>query len=192
MSQRLVRLTTVAGSALRHPATGACLLGAVTACAGFPGHNGAGSASRQLPVELDGLPSGLDAKAKAVLETDDAAPRSVLESRRKAAASADTLEEFLASEGYLAANVSPELIESVDKKPRLDVSAGDMFHVATVTLTLDADVSGTLMASLEDDSKSLATGAPASLSARFARAATRSPKAAGSTYWLRARTRRSS
>ena len=161
MSQRLVRLTTVAGSALRHPATGACLLGAVTACAGFPGHNGAGSASRQLPVELDGLPSGLDAKAKAVLETDDAAPRSVLESRRKAAASADTLEEFLASEGYLAANVSPELIESVDKKPRLDVSAGDMFHVATVTLTLDTDVSGTLMASLEDDRKSLATGAPA-------------------------------
>jgi translocation and assembly module TamA len=163
MSQRLARLTTVAGRALTHPATGVCLLGAVTACAGFPGHsgNGTGSISRQVPVELEGLPSGLDTKAKAVLETDDAAPRSILESRRKAAASADTLEEFLASEGYLAADVSPELIESVDKKPRLDVSAGDMFHVASVTLTLDADVSGTLTASLEDDRKSLAIGAPA-------------------------------
>ena len=161
MSQRLVRLTTVAGSALTHPATGVCLLGAVTACAGFPGQNGAESVSRQLPVELDGLPSGLDAKAKAVLETDDAAPRSVLESRRKAAASADTLEEFLASEGYLAADVSPELIESVDKKPRLDVSAGDMFRVASVALTLNSDVDDTLRGALEEDRKSLAIGTPA-------------------------------
>ena len=161
MSQRLVRLTTAAGSALTHPATGVCLLGAVTACAGFPGQNGAESVSRQLPVELDGLPSGLDAKAKAVLETDDAAPRSVLESRRKAAASADTLEEFLASEGYLAADVSPELIESVDKKPRLDVSAGDMFRVASVALTLNSDVNDTLRGALEEDRKSLAIGTPA-------------------------------
>ena len=161
MSQRLVRLTTAAGSALTHPATGVCLLGAVTACAGFPGQNGAESVSRQLPVELGGLPSGLDAKAKAILETDDAAPRSVLESRRKAAASADTLEEFLASEGYLAADVSPELIESVDKKPRLDVSAGDMFRVASVALTLNSDVNDTLRGALEEDRKSLAIGTPA-------------------------------
>lgn len=163
MSQRFARLTTAAGSALTHPATGVCLLGAVTACAGFPGHsgNGTGSISRQVPVELEGLPSGLDTKARAVLETDDAAPRSVLESRRKAAASADTLEEFLASEGYLAVDVSPELIESVDKKPRLDVSAGDMFQVASVALTLDSGVNEKLQAALEKDRKSLAIGAPA-------------------------------
>ncbi len=163
MSHRLARLTTLAGSALTHPATGVCLLGAVTACAGFPGQgeNGAGSVSRQVPVELKGVPSSLDAKAKAVLETDDAAPRSVLESRRKAAASADTLEEFLASEGYLAAVVSPELIESIDKKPRLDVTAGDMFKVASVAVTLDSVVDDRLRASLDEDRQTLAIGAPA-------------------------------
>ena len=163
MSQRLARFTTAAGSALTHPATGVCLLGAVTACAGFPGSsaNGAGSVSPNVPVELQGLPSGLDAKAKAVLETDEAEPRSVLEARRKAAASADTLEEFLASEGYLAADVSPELIDSVDKKPRLDVAAGDMFRVASVALTLNSDVDDKLQASLEEDRKSLVIGTPA-------------------------------
>jgi translocation and assembly module TamA len=162
MSQRLARFTTAAGAALTHPATGVCLLGAVTACAGFPGSgNGAISTGRQVPVELSGVPAGLDAKAKAVLESDDTPARSVLEARRKASSSADTLEEFLASEGYLAADVSPELIESVEKKPRLDVSPGEMFKVASVALALDTDVSDKLQAALEEDHKSLAIGAPA-------------------------------
>lgn len=162
MSQRLARFTTAAGSALTHPATGVCLLGAMTACAGFPGSdNDAISTGRQVPVELSGVPADLYAKAKAVLESDDTPARSVLEARRKASSSADTLEEFLASEGYLAADVSPELIESVEMKPRLDVSPGEMFKVASVALALDTDVSDKLQAALEEDRKSLAIGAPA-------------------------------
>lgn len=174
MSQQLARLTAAAGSALTHPASGVCLLGAVTACAGFPGSgNGAISAGRQVPVELSGVPADLDARANSVLESDDTPARSVLEARRKASSSADTLEEFLASEGYLAADVSPELIDSVEKKPRLDVSAGEIFTVASVALTLDTGMGKTLRASLEEERKSLAVGAPArtsdieALDARF-------------------------
>jgi translocation and assembly module TamA len=163
MAQRLARLTTVAGSVITHPATGVCLLGAVTACAGFPATNAndASATARRLPVEIDGVPAGLDAEAKTVLETDDAPPRSVLEARNRASMSAGTLEEFLASEGYLAADVSPELIESIGKKPRLDVTAGDLFRVASVTVTLDAPIGDALLARLDSEKATLSPGAPA-------------------------------
>jgi len=163
MAQRLTRLTTVAGSVLTHPATGVCLMGAVTACAGFPGSNGngIGGSARQVPVEIDGVPPGLEAKAKTVLETDHVVPRSVLEARNRASMSADTLEEFLASEGYLAADVSPELVERVEKKPRLDVSTGDLFRIASVSVMLSTPVSDTLQARLDDEKQKLSPGAPA-------------------------------
>jgi len=163
MAQRLTRLTTVAGSVLTHPATGVCLLGAVTACANFPGTNGngIGASPRQVPVEVDGVPAGLEARAKTVLETDVAAPRSVLEARNRASTSADTLEEFLASEGYLAADVSPALVESIETKPRLDVSAGDLFRVASVTVNVDTPVGDALQARLDAEKETLSPGAPA-------------------------------
>ena len=163
MAQRLSRLTTVAGSVLTHPATGVCLLGAVTACAGFPGTNGNGAstAARGVPVAFSGVPADLEAKAKTVLETEDGPARSVLESRNRASMSADTLEEYLASEGYLAADVSPELVESIDKKPTLDVTAGELFRIASVSVTLATPISDSLQAKLDMESKTLAVESPA-------------------------------
>ncbi|KCZ59387.1 autotransporter assembly complex protein TamA [Hyphomonas chukchiensis] len=145
-----------------HPATGLCVLSAVTACAGFPGGgNGIGGTDKQMPVELDGLPPGLEAKTRSVLETDEAPPKSILESRRQAGDAASTLEEFLASEGYLAAEVSPELIDTLEKKPRLDVQADERFEVASVKLSMASPVSEPLQAKLDKALKTVPVGSPA-------------------------------
>ncbi|MBU1288105.1 MAG: BamA/TamA family outer membrane protein [Alphaproteobacteria bacterium] len=114
-----------------------------------------------MPVELDGLPPGLEAKTRTVLETDEAPPQSILESRRQAGDAASTLEEFLASEGYLAAEVSPELIDSLDTKPRLDVQADERFEVASVKISMATPVSEPLQAKLDTALNTVPVGAPA-------------------------------
>lgn len=163
MAHRLSRLKTVAGSVLTRPATGACLFGALTACAGLPGTSASaiGANARQVPVQIDGVPAGLEARAKSVLETDAPAPRSVLEARNRASRSAGTLEAFLASEGYLAADVSPALVSSIETRPQLDVSAGALFRVASVSMTLDTPVGDALQARLDAETATLSPGTPA-------------------------------
>ncbi|KCZ94137.1 OMP85 family outer membrane protein [Hyphomonas johnsonii MHS-2] len=135
----------------------------MSACSIIPGGKSisAGTNGRQVPVVFDGLPQGLSGKANSALATDDAPPRSVLEARQRAGSAADTLEELLASEGYLAATVAPEMIESVDMRPRLDVSAGEMFRVTTVQMTVTGDLDDTVRADLETALKTIAPGAPA-------------------------------
>lgn len=114
-----------------------------------------------MPVELDGLPPGLETKTRTVLETDEAPPESILESRRQASDAASTLEEFLASEGYLAAEVSPELIDSLDAKPRLDVQADERFEVASVKISMATPVSEPLQAKLDAALNTVPVGSPA-------------------------------
>lgn len=135
------------GFARLRPIAGACLLGAVTACASFNGtprdaETANGSVS-QGHFHLRGTPPSLAARANALLNTDQPAPRSVLEKRNRAQSLARSVEDLLASEGYLAAEVRHEDFTTLDASAALTVDPGPLFTIASVNLTgaasLDAE-----------------------------------------------------
>lgn len=113
------------------------LLTATSACATFRGNSAEGESAggTYMPVTISGLPDNLQRGAESALEIRGDKAGSVLEARRRATQAADTLQEYLASEGYFAAVVSPELVESTDTRPRLDVSLGERFRIASINVT---------------------------------------------------------
>lgn len=129
------------------PFAGACLMGAAAACASINGSqndtapvNGAVSQSN---FYLTGVPPGLSSRANALLNTGQPAPRSVLEKRNRGETIARSVEDFLASEGYLAAEVRLKDLTTLEAATELSVEPGPIFQVASVNLTgadkLDAD-----------------------------------------------------
>ena len=126
------------------PIAGACLLGAVAACASVNGaQNGAGTSNgsvSQGQFHLVGVPPALASRANALLNTDQPAPRSVLEKRNRAETLARSVEDLLASEGYLAAQVSPDDFTTLEASAGLTVDPGPVFTILSVTL----DGAGTL------------------------------------------------
>ncbi|ABI77274.1 outer membrane protein, OMP85 family [Hyphomonas neptunium ATCC 15444] len=143
----MIRVTSNSGFARLRPIAGACLLGATAACASFNGtprgaETPTGTVS-QGHFHLQGTPPALASRANALLNTGDPAPRSVLEKRNRAQALARSVEDLLASEGYLAAEVRPEDMTTLESSSVLTVDPGPRFTVASVRLAgadaLDAD-----------------------------------------------------
>lgn len=129
------------------PIAGACLLGAVAACASFNGtQNGASTSNGSVAqghFHLVGVPPALASRANALLNTDQPAPRSVLEKRNRAQTLARSVEDLLASEGYLAAEVRPEDFTTMEASAALNVDPGPRFTILSVGLsgadTVDAE-----------------------------------------------------
>lgn len=126
------------------PIAGACLLGAVTACASLNGtQNGTASSNGSVSqghFHLQGVPGPLTSRANALLNTGQPAPRSVLEKRNRADAVGRSIEDFLASEGYLAAEVRLESFTTLEESAALIVEPGPLFTVASVELEGSAEI----------------------------------------------------
>lgn len=120
------------------PIAGACLLGAAAACASINGTQSADQATNGTvsngQFRLTGMPAPLASRANALLQTGEPAPRSVLEKRNRAQSLARSVEDLLASEGYLAVEVLPEDMTTLDGSSELLVRPGPVFTIATVNL----------------------------------------------------------
>ena len=116
-----------------------CLaLSLIPACAYLPftgNDETQASDTTTIPVTIEGLPRNLESGARDAVEIRAGAPTSLLDVRRRATQAAGALEEYLASEGYFTAIVSPDLVEDMDTRPRLDVDLGDRFTIASVALS---------------------------------------------------------
>lgn len=134
----MIRSVPNSGFYRLRPIAGACLLGAVTACASINGtQNGANTSNgavSQGQFHLVGVPPALASRANALLNTDQPAPRSVLEKRNRAQTLARSIEDLLASEGYLAAQVSPADFTTLEASAALNVDPGPLFTVLSVSL----------------------------------------------------------
>lgn len=134
----MIRGVPNSGFGRLRPIAGACLLGAVAACASINGtQNGNGGANGSVAqghFHLVGVPPALTTRANALLNTDQPAPRSVLEKRNRAQTLARSIEDLLASEGYLAAEVRPEDFTTMDASAALIVDPGPRFTILAVGL----------------------------------------------------------
>lgn len=128
------------------PIAGACLLGAVAACASLNGTSEgslavSGSVSNG-QFHLSGTPPGLASRANALLNTGQPPPQSVLEKRNRAQTLARNVGDLLASEGYLAAEVRPEEFTTLETSAALIVDAGPLFTIAAVSFPAAASLDG--------------------------------------------------
>lgn len=136
------------------------ILALLPGCALFSGRDtgASGTASSHVPVRMEGLPEDLrDGAEKAVaIRTGETA--SLLEVRRRADQAARTLEEYLASEGYFAAQVQPDPVEDLAMRPRIDVDAGERFTIASVRVETGQDLDEDVRARLDEATDSLGIG----------------------------------
>jgi translocation and assembly module TamA len=120
------------------PIAGACLLGAAAACASINGTQNAAQATNGTvsngQFRLAGVPPSLASRANALLQTGEPAPRSILEKRNRAQSLARSIEDLLASEGYLAVEVIPEDMTTLEGTTELQVRPGPIFTIAMVKL----------------------------------------------------------
>lgn len=151
------------GSGLARCAASLALAGTLTACASFGGNGSetGPSGAKITPATLDGAPGSLAPRAREVLETYRVPPASILEARRRAERAAETVKEFLSSEGYLAATAVPQSISNTTDTPRIDVTPGKRFRIASVTVKLDGELDAETQAEIEHQKASLFVGAPA-------------------------------
>ena len=120
------------------PIAGACLLGAAAACASINGTQNPAQATNGTvsngQFRLAGVPPSLASRANALLQTGEPAPRSILEKRNRAQSLARSIEDLLASEGYLAVEVVPEDKTTLEGTTELQVRPGPIFTIAMVKL----------------------------------------------------------
>lgn len=120
------------------PIAGACLLGAAAACASINGTQNAAQVTNGTvsngQFRLAGVPPSLASRANALLQTGEPAPRSILEKRNRAQSLARSIEDLLASEGYLAVEVIPEDMTTLEGTTELQVRPGPIFTIAMVKL----------------------------------------------------------
>jgi len=97
-----------------------CLaLSLMPACASLRGNGDSETAisgNTTIPVTIDGLPNNLEDDARDAVAIRAGEPTSLLDVRRRATQAASALEEYLASEGYFMAIVSPDLVEDMDTR----------------------------------------------------------------------------
>lgn len=131
------------------PFASACLIVSTSACATLARNGGTVSNVAEAdPPIISGLPPELTADA-ALLRLDGVEPStSVLQTRNRASRQADILQDFLASEGYLAADVRTGPISTPDQRPELQIEAGKLFRISEVALELRGEVDSDLRASL--------------------------------------------
>lgn len=155
------------GAGLARCAASLALAGTLSACATFGGKGSEanGSGANIAAATLDGVPSGLSARANAILETYPVPPASLLEARRRADRAAATVEEFLSAEGYLAVTAAPERIDATTGTPKVEVVPGERFRISALTVTLDGDIDEDTRKRLDRARAALPVGSPARTSA---------------------------
>ncbi len=148
------------GTTLRlQPFALACLLASASACALLPGQ-AARESARTLPdgPVISGLPANLAAAASRLV-LDAAGPsNSVLQTLNRANRQAEAVREFLASEGYLAAEVAPDSVTSPGQRLELVAAPRELFRIARVDLDLRGEVSGEVRTRLVRASSVLSPG----------------------------------
>ncbi|WP_321489139.1 autotransporter assembly complex family protein [uncultured Hyphomonas sp.] len=151
------------GAGLARGAASLALAGTLSACTllGGNGANGGISGTVYAPASLDGVPDNLASRANSVLQTYDTPPASILEARRRADRAAETVEEFLSSEGYLAVSAMPQRIETAASTPTIDVTPGARFRIASVTVAYEGDIDPGTNAEIDRAKKGLLVGGPA-------------------------------
>lgn len=148
---------------IARPLAGACLLAATSACAMIPGFKSVSSqeAAKTPRATVDGMPAALQTRANELVRVAEPAPRSVLEARNRVSTSADLLQDLLSSEGYLAAEVTPSRIETLDAAPILVANAGNLFKVSTRTFAGRGDMVPEVASQLDAELAALPEGATA-------------------------------
>nr|WP_321361569.1 autotransporter assembly complex family protein [uncultured Hyphomonas sp.] len=150
------------GSGFARCAASLALAGSLSACTllGGNGANGGATGAAYSPATLDGVPGNLTERAESVLETYKAPPASLLEARLRAERAAGTVEEFLASEGYLAASAVPQRIDQTASKPRIEITPGKRFRIASVSVDFIGDIDDDTREEINKARKGLLIGGP--------------------------------
>lgn len=144
------------------PFASACLLASASACATLSGNgDGQFTDSQTSPAVISGLPTGLSAAASRLVLKDEGPSTSVLQTRNRADRQAGIVREFLAAEGYLAAEVEAAPISDRDQRPELLVTAGEVFRISRADLDLRGDASAELQIALGDIVSRLGEGSVA-------------------------------
>jgi translocation and assembly module TamA len=151
------------GAGLAREAASLALAGTLSACTLLGGNGADGGISDTVyaPASLDGVPDNLASRANSVLQTYKAPPTSILEARRRADRAAETIEEFLSSEGYLAASAVPLPIDTAATTPKVEITPGKRFRIASVAVAIDGEIDPDTGAEIERAKKGLLIGGPA-------------------------------
>jgi len=151
------------GAGLARGAASLALAGTLSACTllGGNGANGGISGTVYAPASLDGVPDNLASRANDVLQTYQAPPASILEARRRADRAAETVEEFLSAEGYLAATAIPQPIDNAAATPTIEITPGKRFRIASVTIAVDGELDPDTAKEIDRAKKGLLIGGPA-------------------------------
>lgn len=155
---RLARLCRIA-----RPVAWACLLAFVSGCTLVPGLRDVATQEPERPPRavLEGVPSALAAKANELVRVAEPAPRSVLEARNRINQSSDLVRDLLASEGFLAAQLSPSPITSTSDVAVLAADPGPLFTVLSRNFAGRGDMAPEVARQLETALEKLPPGAPA-------------------------------
>lgn len=118
---------------IARPLAGAALLVSVSACSLLPNFQSplTREPEKVSRADVQGVPPGLRARANELVQVAEEPPRSVLEVRNRLNGSAQLLRDYLSSEGYLAAEVTPSRVDTLADQPVLQVRPGQVFTVVT-------------------------------------------------------------
>lgn len=120
---------------MARPLAGAALLVSMSACSLIPNFQSTMTREPEKLARADvqGMPPELRERANQLVRVAEEPPRSVLEVRNRLTGSAQLLQDYLSSEGYLAAEVTPSRVDVLSDKPVLQARPGRAFTVATRT-----------------------------------------------------------
>lgn len=118
---------------MARPLAGAALLVSVSACSLLPNFQSplTREPEKAARADVQGVPPELRARANELVKVAEEPPRSVLEVRNRLNGSAQLLQDYLSSEGYLAAEVEPSRVDTLSDQPVLQARPGRVFTVAS-------------------------------------------------------------
>ncbi|HAY06636.1 MAG TPA: BamA/TamA family outer membrane protein [Hyphomonas sp.] len=118
---------------IARPLAGAALLVSVSACSLIPNFQSTltREPEKSARADVQGIPPELRARANELLQVAEEPPRSVLEVRNRLNGSAQLIQDYLSSEGYLAAEVMPSRVDTLTDRPVLQARPGRVFTVST-------------------------------------------------------------
>lgn len=118
---------------IARPLAGAALLVSVSACSLLPDFQSplTREPDKAARAEVQGVPPELRGRATELVRVAEEPSRSVLEVRQRLNSSAQLVQDFLSSEGYLAAEVVPSRVDTLSDEPVLNARPGRIFTVAS-------------------------------------------------------------
>jgi translocation and assembly module TamA len=122
----------------------------------------AGSSQAATNASVEGVSdNGLRAELEAAIGEARAAPRSVLEARRRANQAADDAQALLRSEGYYDASVEPDVAEGPVPRSLVRVTPGTRFRLSTASIDWAPPAPGAPAQAAALGALALKPGAPA-------------------------------